>query len=244
LRGSRTPASIVAQQRGIDNGLHGALRHLKEPPARTAVDCEAAALAPLDDSTSPAWTGEYDVWSDFLPGAATDIFPGDKLNVNVPSRAAVFSSIVTEVEIALKNLQGEHLAYKIRFANDAAKALAFEFQSAKIATLPVVKQLTNAQVGATYLADLTTAEITLVSSTTVTVDAGVAPISGGGIEVRWSDSGWGPGNDRNLVGRFTSQTFTIPRLSRVQNCYLRQYDASGPPKYSRFTAALHLDYPL
>jgi hypothetical protein len=166
------------------------------------------------------------------------------LTVNVPSRAAVFSSIVTEVEIVLKTLQGEHFAYKIKFANDAAKALAFEFQAAKIANLPVVNQLTNAQVGATYLADLTAAAITLVSSTTVTVDAGITPSSGGGIEVRWSDSGWGPGNDRNLVGRFTSQTFTIPRLSRVQNCYLRLFDASAPPKFSRYTAALHLDYPL
>jgi hypothetical protein len=64
-------------------------------------------------------------------------------------------------------------------------------------------------------------------------------------EVRWSDAGWGAGNDRNLVGRFATQTFVIPRLSKVQNCYLRQYDASVPPKYSRYTAALHLgNYPL
>jgi hypothetical protein len=107
-----------------------------------------------------------------------------------------------------------------------------------------VKQQTNAQVGTMYLADLTAAEITQASSTTVTVNAGLAPVSGGGIEVRWSDTGWDPGNDRNLIGRFTSQTFTIPRLSRVQNCYLRQYDASIPPRYSRYSAALHLDYPL
>jgi hypothetical protein len=64
------------------------------------------------------------------------------------------------------------------------------------------------------------------------------------IEVRWSDSGWGPYNDRNLVARFTTQTFTVPRLSQIQDCYLRQYDNSNPPKYSRCTTALHLDYPL
>jgi hypothetical protein len=63
-------------------------------------------------------------------------------------------------------------------------------------------------------------------------------------EVRWSDSGWGPGNSRNLVGRFGSETFTLPRLSRVQTVFLRQYDASTPPKYSRYSAALHVDYPL
>jgi hypothetical protein len=123
--------------------------------------------------------------------------------------------------------------------------LAFEFEAAKATTSSLfVKQQTNAQVGTMYLADLTAAEITQASSTTVTVNAGLAPVSGGGIEVRWSDTGWDPGNDRNLIGRFTSQTFTIPRLSRVQNCYLRQYDASIPPRYSRYSAALHLDYPL
>jgi hypothetical protein len=238
------PASIAAQQRGIDNGLHGAVRHLKEPPARTAADCEIAALALLDDATGPAWTGEYDVWSDFLPGNAGDIFPGDALNIAVASRHASFPAIVREVEITVTNLEGEHLNYKIKFANDAAKVLAFEFQTTKATTSLFANQLTNAQVGTTYLADLTAAVITQVSSTTVTVNAGIVPVSGGGIEVRWSDAGWGPGNDRNLVGRFATQAFTIPRLSRVQTCYLRQYDGSIPPKFSRYTAALHLDYPL
>ncbi|HWY54719.1 MAG TPA: hypothetical protein VNZ03_09665 [Terriglobales bacterium] len=239
------PASIAAQQRGIDNGLHGAVRHPKEPPARTAADCEMAALALLDDTTGPAWTGEYDVWSDFLPGGANDIFPGDALNIAVPSRGATFPAIVREVEIAAKNMEGEHLSYKIKFGNDAAKALAFEFAATKATTSLFVNQLTNTEVGSTYLADLTAAQITQVTSTAVTVDAGTSPVSGGGIEARWSDAGWGAGNDRNLIGRFTTQAFSIPRLSKVQNCYLRQFDASIPPKYSRYTAALHLgNYPL
>ena len=63
-------------------------------------------------------------------------------------------------------------------------------------------------------------------------------------EIRRSDTGWGPDNDRNLVGRFATQTAVLPRLSRVQDYYLRQYDASTPPRYSRYTAALHLDYPF
>lgn len=62
-------------------------------------------------------------------------------------------------------------------------------------------------------------------------------------EVRWSDTGWGPNNDQNLAGRFTSQTFTLPRLGKTQDYYLRQFDGSTPPKYSRYSAALHVDYP-
>ncbi len=238
------PASTAAQARGIDNGSHGTVRHVKEPLSRTAADCENAALAMLDDLITPAWTGEYDTWSDFLPGNAADIFPGDALAINVPSRSAIFQAIVREVDIEVKDAAGEHSIYKIKFANEAAKSLAFEFNSTKIASLPDVVALTNTQVGAVFLASLTAAEITGTSSTTVTIDTGVLPMVGGGIEVRWSDDGWGQGNDRNLAGRFNSQTFTLPRLARIQNYFLRLYDASVPPKYSRYSAALHLDYPL
>jgi hypothetical protein len=65
-------------------------------------------------------------------------------------------------------------------------------------------------------------------------------------EVRWSDFGWGMDNDRNLAGRFSTRTFSVARLgvSAVQNYFLRQFDASTPPKYSRYTTALHLKYPL
>jgi hypothetical protein len=238
------PASIAAQTCGIDDGLRGAVRHVKAPPARTAADCENAALAFLDDSIGSAWKGAYETWSDFLPGGAADIFPGDGLSINAPSRGAILQAIVHEVEVTVNDLQGEHSTYKITFANDAAEIVAFQFEASELKTIPVVNELTNTQVGSTFLPALTDAEITAVTSTTVNVDAGIAPATGGGIEVRWSDSGWGPYNDRNLVGRFTTQTFTIPRLSRVQDCYLQQYDNSVPPKYSRYSVALHVDFPL
>ena len=62
--------------------------------------------------------------------------------------------------------------------------------------------------------------------------------------MRRSDGGWGTGNSGNLAGRFTTETFNLPRLSRVQGYYLRQYDGSSPAKYSRYSALLHVDYPL
>jgi hypothetical protein len=64
------------------------------------------------------------------------------------------------------------------------------------------------------------------------------------LEVRWSDQGWGQFNDENLAGRFTTQAFTLPRLTKVEDYFLRQYDASVPPRYSRHSAALHIDYPF
>jgi hypothetical protein len=238
------PTSIAAFQRGADNGVHGTVRHIKRPLARTAVDCENAALTLLEDAAGNAWTGEYDVWSDFLPSAATDVFPGDAIHINVPSRGAVFQAIVREVDITLKDLANEHSTYKIKFAQDGAKTLSFEFEAAKIATALDLVAVTNTQVGTVFLPSLTAAQVTLVTSTTISVDVGITPISGGGVEVRWSDSGWGIDNDRNLVGRFATQTITLPRLGKVQTYFLQQYDNSVPPKYSRYSGALHVDYPL
>jgi hypothetical protein len=63
-------------------------------------------------------------------------------------------------------------------------------------------------------------------------------------EVRYTDVGWGADNNRNLVGRLTSSSFSLTRYARSQNYFLRSYDSSVPPKYSRYSAALHVDYPL
>jgi hypothetical protein len=92
--------------------------------------------------------------------------------------------------------------------------------------------------------DLTEAQITSVASTTVAVDIGIALPGGIGVEVRANDYGWGQANDRNLLGRFSTQTFSLARVAITQNYFLRLYDGSSPPRYSRYSAALHIDYPL
>jgi len=220
------------------------VRSVQAPAARTAMDCEKAALAMLDDALEPAWAGEYETWSDLLPGNALDVFPGDAMEVSAASQEANFVAIVRDVDIEVKELEGEHSFYKIRFADDAAEPLGFEFDAGWVSDRLDVPVESIAEVGTIFLPDLTGAEITEVTSTTVTLDAGVAPPGGGGIEVRRSDFGWGQENDRNLVGRFTTRSFGAPRLARLQDYFLRQFDASAPPKYSRHSAALHLDYPL
>ncbi len=239
-------ASVTSLQKGADDGTRGAVRMMKNPGARTDIDCENAALAILDDATNPAWSGTYETWSDFLPGAAADIFPGDAITLNVPSRKASFTAIVREVGIEVADPANDRGFYTIGFANDLASPLAIEYvtSTTTIALQDVPPLLQTTQVGAYYQVDLTEAQITAVSSTTVEVDAGITPGTGCGIEVRENDYGWGQANDRNLLGRFNTQTFTLARLARTQNYFLRLYDGSSPPKYSRYSAALHVDYPL
>jgi hypothetical protein len=239
-------ASVLSLQKGADDGTRGTVLVAKMPAARTDVDCENAALAILDDATGPAWSGTYETWSDFLPGGAEDIFPGDAITVNVPSRGASFVAIVRQVEMEIADPANDRSFYAISFANDLASPLAMEYAASTttIALQDMPPLLQTTQIGAYYQADLTEAQITAVTSTTVEVDAGMAPASGFGIEARENDFGWGQANDRNLLGRFNTQTFSLSRLARTQNYFLRLYDNSSPPKYSRYSAALHVDYPL
>lgn len=239
------PASIGANARNGDDGVRGLVRNVKAPSPCTAQDCEQGAIAILEDASALAWSGEYKTWTDFLPGGAADIFPGDALEVSAPSRGASFRAIVREVDVDCVDLAGEHSQYTVRFADDAAQSLTMEFDAGRVINALDLSATPLTQVGSHVLPDLTQAEILIPpSSTTVTMDAGLDPVPGGGIEVRWSDFGWGPSNDRNLVGRFHTRSFMVPRLGRVQDYFLRQYDNSSPPKYSRYSAGLHLDYPL
>lgn len=236
-------ASIAAHLRGGDDGVRGSVREIGMPVPRTSADCETAALALLEDA-GQGWTGEYQVWSQFLPGGAADIFPGDGLAVNVPSRMATFTGIVREMDIAIADIAGENSRYTLRFVDAGDPSLDFAFITALVKQTQVLKPIDVTQVGNVYLADLVDPEVTNVTSTTVTIDAGLTPVAGGGIEVRYSDVGWGVDNNRNLVGRFANSSFTLTRYARAQTYFLRSYDGSGPPKYSRYSAALHVDYPL
>jgi len=239
--------SVAALATGTDDGTRGIARTIKIPAARTDADCENAALAVLDDGADAAWSGTYRTWSDFLPGAASDIFPGDGIKINVPSRNAVFTGIVREVQLEIADPANDRAFYTIGFANDLASSCGIQ-EEASAKTIPLQDApplLTTAQVGSYYQANLTDAQITDVTATTVTVDAGFAPTVGLGIEVRIHDFAWGEANNSGLVGRFNTQTFTLPRITgRTQNYFLRLYDNSSPPRYSRYSAALHVDYPL
>jgi hypothetical protein len=214
------------------------------PPARTARDCENAAVMLLEDGTQPGESGEYETWSDTLPGGAEDCFPGDGLEIVLPSRGMTLHTTMREVALEVVQPQQERSRYTIRAANEASEPARFSLEEAGRQNLGQVKALTKETVGASYIADVPGAEVTEVTSTTIAVDTGCAPPVGGGFEVRRTDYGWGGENDRNLAGRFAMAVFTLPRLSRAQEYYLRQYDGASPRRYSRYSTLLRVDYPL
>ena len=235
--------SIASLTRSGDDGVRSAAVSIAAPAARTSDDCANAALAMLEDTTQQAWSGEYSCWSAFLPGAASDILPGDALEIKAPSRNCDCHVVVRAVEIGACDLAGDGSQYKIVFANEAAQPLALQTAPATAQELSGVDLLQLAN-PTWILPALTLADLVDVSSTTLTFDMGVDPQPGGGFEVRYSDSGWDPAIDRNLAGRFTTRVFTIPRLSRVQSYFMRQYDNASPVKYSKCSTLMHVDYPL
>jgi len=234
--------SIAEHAQGSDKGQRLSVHRLRLPLALCDIDCENAATALLDDTVQDAWQGEYKIVSDFLP--VEDVNPGDAVQVTAPSRGADFSAIVRKVELQVVSLEDDRSQYDINFANDAYGPQAFKLEAITLPAPVTPIYTTGTPSSSLYIDSLTAAQVTNVIASQVTIDSGAAPPAGGGIEVRRSDGGWGPGDGGNLAGRFTTQTFTLPRLSRAQGYYLRQYDGSSPAKYSRYSVLLHVDYPL
>lgn len=234
--------SVRSLARLLDDGVRGMVATLEAPVARSSEDCALAAKAWLDDTVHAGWSGEYSCWNDELPDGVLDIFPGDAIQVDAPLRAIKFTAIVRDVQIEAVDAQNGRERFRIQFADDAAQPIALQLGREQPGyEWPNV--VVDAD-GPPALPPTNNAAITALTSTTMTIDAGLEPIPGGGFEVRRSDAAWGAENDRNLAGRFTTQTFTLPRLARNQQYCIRQYDASVPPNYSRHTTILYVDVPL
>ena len=225
-----------------DDGTRATVIHVSAPAPRTSLDCEQAARALLDDMTQAGYSGEYECLVEQLPGGASDVQPGEEWRVNAASWGLDCTMVVREVEVEFQHLADSHAAFKLRLANDAAQLSSVQFARAKHDALLTVVSSALGEDVSTRPAGLADARITTWTATSITVDAGLAPAAGGGIEVRVEgDWGWGTGTDKNLVGRFTTQSFNLPFAGVTQAYYLRQYDASTPRRYSTYSTVLKME---
>jgi hypothetical protein len=233
------------------NGAPGVCRWLgtvSEPKARSSVDCESAAQAVLAFATSrdAALAGSYS-----MVNPAEDVWPGDVLAVT--SAGVTNSLLVRSVVVKDSNAVPEVLQYKISFANDWATewadglGLKLSEEIAADAYLPQTALTAPGQVLAN-LQQMSVASVTTSSEgawTALQVDAGTAPPAGGGFEVRLVDWQFGVGVDAaDLVMRSPVRSFSIPLAAQTQRFYIRMYDASTPPLYSRFSSALFVNAPV
>lgn len=230
-------ASVAAEAAGGVPGTARWLGKVVKPAARSSADCGSAAAAVLSFSASraAALAGKYTAVN-----PAQDVWPGDVLAIT--SGGETMSVVARGVEIADGMSYPETLTYRIAFANDWAESLGMKLSEAIAAD--ALLPLTAAASPGNVLANLQ--QLQLVSSTTTAlqVDAGMDPPTGGGFEVRRRDGGFGPGVDQDLVLRSPVPSFSIPRSAQVEHYYVRMYDGSNPPVYSRFSSAVFTDLPV
>jgi hypothetical protein len=227
------------------NGAPGTCRWLGSvtlPVARSSVDCESATQAVLAFATSrtAAVAGKY-----AMVNPAQDIWPGDILAIT--SAGVTSSLLVRSVVVTDGGAVPEVKQYAVSFANDWATewdAGIGTKLSEEIATDAYLPQTASSAPGQ-VLANLQQLTVTSLTDTTLQVNAGMAPPAGGGFEVRLKDWEFGVGVDgADLVLRSPVQSFSIPCAAQLERYYIRMYDASTPPLYSRFSSAVFVNMPV
>ena len=229
-------ASVAAEAAGGGPGSARWMGRVVHPVTRSSADCECAAQAVLAFATSraAAIAGRCEAIN------GDDVWPGDVLNFM--RNGQMVQVMVRRVTIEDGHAWPEWLTYRIDFANDWAEGLGLEL-SESIATDALLPQ-TAAALPGNVLANLQQLQVVSATETALQVDAGVAPPAGGGFEVRRRDGDFGPGVDQDLVLRSPVRSFAIPREGQVERYFVRMYDGSPTPIYTRFSNAIFTHLPV
>lgn len=208
------------------------------PPARSSLDCRnaAAAMVQAASGVSAAWSGTYRTTR---PTLASDVWPGDALLLDMPTAGMDAQVVVRDVKLSYRASTPDLVQYAISFANDWADDLAIKTTT----TVPVDAQL-PVQPDPTFAANLSALTVTAITGSSVTVNTGVTPPTGGGFEVRRRDGGFQPGADADLLMRAATPTLIFSRETASERFYVRMYDGATPPNYSEFSAELIINVPL
>ena len=230
------PASVAAETTG---GVPGAAQwrgKVLQPAARSTTDCENAAAALLSVASDPtASTG-----GSYVAVNPDDIWPGDVLSLTRAGQTA--NTLVRGVTIVDGMAAPEFVTYHVTFASEWAEGLGIKV-SETVAT-DVMLPLTAQTGPGIFLASLQQLTLVSASGTVLQIDAGIAASVGGGFEVRRRDGGFGASNDQDLVLRSPVRGFSIPREAQAERYYVRMYDGSIPPVYSRYSSAIFTDIPV
>jgi len=229
-------ASVAAEAAGGMPGTAHWLGKVLGPEGRCSIDCESAAAAVLSFSASraAALAGTY------TAANPADVWPGDVLAIT--SGGQTKSVVVRRVTVENGGAWPEMLTYRMEFANDWAEGLGLKLSEAIAADVLLPQTALNSP--SNVLANLQQLQVVSATGTALQVDAGMAPPAGGGFEVRRRDGDFGPGVDQDLVLRSPVRSFSIPREGQIERYYVRMYDGSVPPVYSRFSSAVFTDLPV
>lgn len=242
----RDSARIAAEGKTSgDSGVRSAIMTDLQPLPRTSEECELAARAAIVDRSTPQYQGAYTVFDYFWNAAGDYPMSGRYLAVNSPARNVNTNMLVMQVTTTVVELRQEILQFQIQFGPDMylEKLLAKFLERTESLLLPAnqghtLTPLEVSQVGSYYGPNLDNAKIADVTGSTVVIDVGSIPATG--VEVRRVDAGWGT-PDANFIGIFPNQQFTMPRVQRKQQWFMRLKNGGT---YSRYSKGIYVDCPL
>ncbi len=235
--------SVATEAAGGRVGTARWLGHVVKPPARCTEDCEAAAAAVLSfaASRSAAVAGSYTT----VNPAGVDVWPGDVLRLT--ANGSSLNAIVRKVTVVDGGSVPETRMYQMAFANDWAEGLGLTLSDAIAADALIPAMATDASQSEAVRVLANLQHLTVVpatsANTALLVDAGMDAPAGGGFEVRSYDGGFGTA-DGGLVLRSPVRGFTIPVTATGETFYVRMYDGSTPPLYSRASSAIAIHLPV
>ena len=232
-------ASVAAEGTAVAPGVSRWIGSVAKPSARSSADCENAALALLAVSTSASagLAGKYTAQN---MQQTSDVWPGDLLAIDAGPLGANASVIVRSVTLTSAAAVPELVTYLMEFANDWAEDLSVKTTK----TVPKTAWLPQTGLAApSALSNLNTLTASVTASQ-ITVSAGVSAPTGGGFEVRRIDWNFGAGSDGTLVLRSPVPNFAILREAAIEQYFVRMYDGSTPPNYSRFSSEICATVPL
>ncbi len=211
---------------------------VKEPIAWSSNDCDNVASAILGAVADgmPVLKGSY---HSSLVGS--DIWPGDVLSIGPQDNGSTLDVVVQVATITLHPDLPEETSTIIEFATSALGEAGFKLSSTISPNVSLPQGPTSVREA---LDSLKALSFTGVTTSSVTISTGIVPPINGGFEVRRRDFTFGPGVDSDLVLRTAATNISIPRSNPGEEFYIRMYDASQPPNYSQFSAALFINMPI
>ncbi|MGZ4789542.1 MAG: hypothetical protein ACXVZX_13570 [Terriglobales bacterium] len=196
----------------------------------------ASTLQQAAASASALWSGTYKCARVSLDA---DVWPGDALDINVPSAGLNAQVIIRSVTLNYRASLPDAVQYTIRFANDWADDLAIRTSPAVPADVWL-----PAPISPSYALNVSGLTVVSLTAGSITINTGTPSPECGGFEIRRRDNCFAPGTDSDLVMRSAQPNMTFSRLSAWDRFYVRAYDGANPPNYSEFSAALIFNIPL
>jgi hypothetical protein len=190
-------------------------------------------MAQAAAGASALWSGTYKASRASLDA---DVWPGDTLLLIAPSAGLDAQVVVRAVKVSYLPSLPDLAEYAIAFANDWAETIAMELTDIISPDVYLPQEPETAPNA--YLANLNALQVVSISTTSIVVNANITPPANGGFEVRSRDYTFGPSTDEDLVLRSPVPNFTITRSVDEEQFYIRMYDGSKPPLYSRLSSAV------